>query len=214
VTSEVFMHCPRCGAEFRAGSTICSDDGTALVPGPSPEMEEQPDPTPGGIEVVHRHDVPANQEAEDLFAEEERVPARIVLGVLPEEAARELMEALEAEDVGARLGTVGADGQVEVTVHDSNLAVAQAVLVELAGDLTLLQASGEDAGESDDGYVQVATTRAFEAGTQAARLRDAGIPVRIEFPDEDVDGATSGTVTLFVPEDSLEAAREALRITS
>lgn len=208
------MHCPRCGAEFRAGSTICSDDGTALVPGPSPQMGEQPDPTLGGIEVVHRHDVPASKEAEDLFAQEERVPARIVLGVLSEDAARELVEALGAEDVGARLGPVGADGQVEVTVHDSNLAVAQAVLVELAGDLTLLPASDEDAGESDDGYVQVATTRAFEAGTQAARLRDAGISVRIEFPDEDVDGAASGTVTLLVPEDSLEAAREALRITS
>lgn len=208
------MHCPRCGAEYRAGSTMCSDDETVLVPGPSPGMQEQPDPAADGIEVVRRHDVSAEQEAEDLFGLEEQVPTRIVLGVLPEEAARELVEALEAEDVGARLGAVGADGKVEVTVHDANLAVAQAVLVEIAGDLTLLQAPDVDAGASDDGYVQVATPRAFEAGTQAARLRDAGIPVRIEFPDEDIDGAASGTVTLFVPAEMLEAAREALRITS
>jgi hypothetical protein len=208
------MHCPVCGAEYRAGSTICADDDTALVPGPSPGMQEQPNQGMEGIEVVHRRDVPAEPEADDLFAEEERIPARIVLSVLPEETARELVLALEAEDVGARLGPVEGDGQVEVTVHDSNLAVAQAVLVELAGDLALLQTSDEEAGESDDGYVQVAKTRAFEAGTQAARLRDAGIAVRIEFPDGHVDGAASGTVTLLVPEEALEAAREALRITS
>jgi hypothetical protein len=212
VTSEVFMHCPRCGAEYRAGSTICADDETVLVPGPSPGMTEQPEPAPEGIEVVRRSDVARGQDVDDLFAREEVLPARIALGVLPEDVAHELVKALEAEDVGARLGAVGADGQVEVTVHDANLAVAQAVLVEIAGDLTLLQPADE--ADDDDGYVQVATTRAFEAGAQASRLRDAGIPVRIEFPDEDVDGAASGTVTLFVPMASLEAAREVLRITS
>ena len=208
------MHCPRCGAEYRAGSTICADDETALVPGPSPGMTEQPEPALEGIEVVRRSDAAPGQEVDDLFAQEEVLPARIALGVLPEDVAHELVKALEAEDVGARLGAVGADGQVEVTVHDDNLAVAQAVLVEIAGDLTLLQPAGEEADDADDGYVQVAKTRAFEAGAQASRLRDAGIPVRIEFPDEDVDGAASGTVTLFVPMASLEAAREVLRITS
>jgi hypothetical protein len=214
VTSEVFMHCPRCGAEYRAGSTVCADDGTVLVPGPSPGMTEQPEPALEGIEVVRRSEPAQRQEVEDLFAQEEVVPARIVLAVLPEDVAHELVAALEAEDVGARLGPVGADGQVEVTVHDANLAVAQAVLVEIAGDLTLLQPTDEEADDADDGYVQVAKTRAFEAGAQASRLRDAGIPVRIEFPDEDVDGAASGTVTLFVPIASVEAAREVLRITS
>lgn len=208
------MHCPRCGAEYRAGSTICADDETVLVPGPSPGMTEQPEPVLEGIEVVRRSEAAPGQQANDLFAQEEVLPSRIVLGVLPEDVAHELVEALEAEDVGARLGAVGADGQVEVTVHDANLAVAQAVLVEIAGNLKLLKPAGEETDDADDGYVQVATTRAFEAGAQASRLRDAGIPVRIEFPDEDVDGAASGTVMLFVPIASLEAAREVLRITS
>ena len=29
-------HCPRCGAEFGPGSRVCADDGTPLLPGPTP----------------------------------------------------------------------------------------------------------------------------------------------------------------------------------
>ncbi|MBI3647439.1 MAG: hypothetical protein HY240_01540 [Actinobacteria bacterium] len=100
---------------------------------------------------------------------------------------------------------------MEVIVHDVNLPTAQAIIVEHTGDLSLLQASDDDY-DGDDGYDRLVTVRAFEAGAQAARVRDAGIPVRVEFPDEDIDGAASGMVTLYVPKGSLDEARELLGI--
>src|SRR5262249_47315739 len=77
---------------------------------------------------------------EDLFAEEERPPKRLVLVVMVEEDAADLVAALEADGVGARLGDRTDDGGVEILVHDSKLPAAQAVLVEYTGDPTLVDA--------------------------------------------------------------------------
>lgn len=33
-------HCPTCGSDYRAGFTLCADDGTMLVSGPAPAPRE------------------------------------------------------------------------------------------------------------------------------------------------------------------------------
>ncbi|MBI3647440.1 MAG: hypothetical protein HY240_01545 [Actinobacteria bacterium] len=108
MSSPQVMHCPTCGAEYRAGYTLCTDDYTQLVAGPAPEpsepsepsdsedqiSDEEPERQPAGIEVVHRGERSApepgdvnDDELDDLFAQEELMPERVVLGLLPEEEA-------------------------------------------------------------------------------------------------------------------------------
>jgi hypothetical protein len=43
--NAVASHCPRCGAEYRPGFTVCADDETPLAPGPAPDPGS-PDPEP------------------------------------------------------------------------------------------------------------------------------------------------------------------------
>jgi hypothetical protein len=38
--NEVGGHCPRCGAEYRPGFTMCADCNVPLVPGPAPAKSE------------------------------------------------------------------------------------------------------------------------------------------------------------------------------
>lgn len=49
--SEVGGYCPSCGAEYRPGFETCADDGTPLVPGPTPQPSPEPvvAPEPTGL---------------------------------------------------------------------------------------------------------------------------------------------------------------------
>jgi len=151
---------------------------------------------------------------EDLFAEEERPPKRLVLVVMVEEDAADLVAALEADGVGARLGDRTDDGGVEILVHDSKLPAAQAVLVEFTGDPTLVDAvvEAEDQPAIDDEDVFVAVTSGGLTGmsSQLERLRAAGIDVRVE-TDEDADPLIATGALLVHPED-VERARAVLGI--
>lgn len=42
--NEIASHCPACGAEYRSGFEACADDGTPLVPGPGPIVDEPAGP--------------------------------------------------------------------------------------------------------------------------------------------------------------------------
>jgi hypothetical protein len=151
----------------------------------------------------------------DPFDEEERPPKRLVLVVMVEEDAPDLIEALRAEGVGARLGERTDDGGVEVLVHDTKLPAAQAVLVEFTGDPSLVDAvvEAEDQPEpvdAEEGFVEVASGGLTGMSSQLERLRAAGIDVRVE-TDEDADPLLA-TGALMVRPDDLERAREVLGI--
>src|SRR2546423_490625 len=75
-----------------------------------------------------------------------------------EEDAPDLVAALEAESVGARLGDQTDDGGVEVLVHDTDLAAAQAVLVDFTGDPSLVD-EVVGSGTDDDGHRTTLTRR-------------------------------------------------------
>jgi hypothetical protein len=151
----------------------------------------------------------------DLFAEEERPAKRLVLVVMVEEDAPDLVAALEAEGVGARLGERTDDGGYEVLVHDTKLPAAQAVLVEFTGDPALVDAVVEaadqpTADEESSDLVAVTSGSLTGMSSQLERLRAAGIDVRVE-TDEDTDPLLA-TGALLVHADDLERARAVLGI--
>jgi hypothetical protein len=178
------------------------------------ELPEDLDAEVGAGEVTFasreaRDDVP-----DDLFGEEERPPKRLVLVVMVEEDAPDLVAALVAEGVGARLGERTDDGGVEVLVHDTKLPAAQAVLVEFTGDPTLVdavvEAEDQPAFGEEDAFVAVTSGGLTGMSSQLERLRAAGIDVRVE-TDEDAD-ALLATGSLLVRADDLERARAVLGI--
>jgi hypothetical protein len=173
---------------------------------------------PGTIEVVQR---PPGSDDEDggrtdLFEREEH-PIRVLLAVMEAEDAPDLIDALEAEGIGARLGETTTDDGVEVLVHDTNLPDAQAILVEFTGDPTLVDdveldtelAESDDAG---DGWAQVSSGRLMDLGPQATRLSQAGFDVRLEVPDLDAQDRPDEVGALWVDRGHLERARIALGI--
>ena len=101
---------------------------------------------PGRVTFERREGAGSSGDAVDLFEAEELPPKRLVLVVMVEQDAPDLIEALRAEGVGARLGERTDDGGVEVLVHDTKLPAAQAVLVEFTGDPTLVDAVVEAIG--------------------------------------------------------------------
>jgi hypothetical protein len=128
---RVAAHCPNCGAEYRAGFTVCADCGFELEPGPALETR------PGVIEIVRTDQQPdaatgPDGEPQDLFATEER-PRRLVLCKLYDDDARDLVELLERQGIGARLGPRETEGTTQVLIHDSRLPDAQAVLADFLG---------------------------------------------------------------------------------
>jgi hypothetical protein len=137
---RVASHCPRCGAEYRAGFDTCSDCGVALARGPSPE---EPAPTRS------RSD-PWSEATERVWGpdRERRVavdphPEPEVLCRLPLEEASMLVGRLEAEGIPARVASdVGplvmppVNSLKEVLVPRSRLRDARRVLAEVE--------SGED----------------------------------------------------------------------
>jgi len=175
---------------------------------------------PGAVTFAHLSvgtedaDAPA-----DLFAEEEQPPKRLVLVVMVEEDAPDLVAALGSEAIGARLGERTDDGGVEVLIHDTKLAAAQAVLVEFTGDASLVDAvveaedQPETAGDEDDDedvFVEVVSGRLTGMSSQLERLRAEGIDVRVETGDD--EGTQIATAVLMVHPDDLERARAILGI--
>jgi hypothetical protein len=179
--------------------------------GEGPEATE-----PGRVEFGGREGGLGPAEQADLFDEEERPPKRLVLVVMVEEDAPDLVEALRAERVGARLGERTDDGGIEVLVHDTKLPAAQAVLVEFTGDPSLVDAvveaedQPEPVDEDEEAFVEVASGGLTGLSSQLERLRAAGIDVRVE-TDQDADPLLA-TGALMVHPDDLERAREVLGI--
>jgi hypothetical protein len=204
------VHCPHCGAENRAGYTICTECGGLLEPSPTHPVAP--------ASFAYRDDTDdarGSASSSDLFEREERPPKRLILAVMVEDDAPGLIDALGAEGIGTRLGERTEDGGIEVLIHDTNLAAAQAVLVEYTGDPSLVdavvEAEDDDATDNADPFVEVASGVLAGMATQLERLRDAGIEVRVETTTGDDRGRQTGA--LMVPSDDLERARAVLGIT-
>lgn len=201
-----YTHCPSCLAEYGTWSTMCVDCGSPLVPGPSPPEEAI---EPGGLEVIEREGDGAATSL-DRFALEE---TSVVLVSMIEEDADALLAALDEEEIGARRGKPTGDG-VEIIVHAANLMDSQAVLVEFTGDVRLVDEIAVD--PERDGAVSdlavVTWTRLHDVGAQANRLRERGLDVRIELPDEAERSSPAAQAAILVPVDELDRAREILGI--
>ncbi len=203
IDGSELTHCPSCSTEHRAGYTICTVCGTLLVDGPSPVPDD-------AVEGSRRGSVAFGRLADvsdevDRFALEE---TPIVLTSIVEEDAPEFLAALEGQGIGARAGDVTEDGGVEILIHAANLADAQAVLLEFTGDVEL-DHLGLD-GDDDDLQV-VTTARLGDAGRLAARLRDAGLDVRIDVPSPDA-ARPDASASILVRAEELARARELLGI--
>jgi hypothetical protein len=187
---------------------ICVDCGTLLVDGPSPAQEPV---EPGGVEVVERSEDPAAGSL-DRFALEE---TPLVLTSVVEADADAFLAALDEEEIGGRRGQPSGDGGIEIVVHAANLIDAQAVLVEFTGDVRLVDEIGLGEGPDDGDAADLAVltwTRLHDVGTQANRLRERGVDVRIELPDEAERGSPTAQAAILVPVEDLDRAREILGI--
>jgi hypothetical protein len=205
-TAADYTHCPNCLAEYGAWSTICLDCGSVLVPGPSPAPEVEP----GRLEVMERAEHPATGSLDRFALEEEPV----VLTSMIEEDVDAFLAALDGEEIGARRGERTDDGGVGIIVHAANLMDAQAVLVEFTGDVGLVDEIAVDP-EHDRAGSEVAVvtwTRLRDVGAQANRLRDGGVDVRIELPDEAERASPAAQAAILVPAQELDRAREILGI--
>jgi hypothetical protein len=209
-TAADYTHCPNCLAEYGAWSTICLDCGSVLVAGPSPAHEEQEEVEPGRVEVMER----AEDSATGSFDRFDLEAEPVVLTSMIEEDVDSFLAALEEEEIGARRGEPTDEGGVVIMVHASNLVDAQAVLVEFTGDVSLVDeiaVDPEQGGVASEMAV-VTWTRLQDTGAQANRLREGGVDVRIELPDEAERASPAAQVAILVPVEKLDRAREILGI--
>jgi hypothetical protein len=209
-TAADYTHCPNCLAEYGAWSTICLDCGSVLAVGPSPAPQAQEEVGPGRVEVKERAEDSVTG-ALDRFALEEEP---VVLTSMIEEDVDSFLVALDGEEIGARRGEPTGDDGVEIIVHAANLIDAQAVLVEFTGDVRLVDeiaVDPEQDGAASD--MAVATwTRLHDVGAQANRLREGGLDVRIELPNEAERASPTAQAAILVPVEELDRAREILGI--
>lgn len=116
--------------------------------------EQTPQELPGVIEIV-RADPEADvtpggkDEAQDLFAAEEH-PRRLILCTLYDDDARDLVDLLERQGVGARLGHREPDGTTQILIHDIRLPEAQATLADFLGTDEPLEEPVEAADDATD----------------------------------------------------------------
>jgi hypothetical protein len=94
-----------------------------------------------------------------------------------------------------------------------DLIDAQAVLVEFTGDISLVDdiAVDPEGGVASDLAV-VTWMRLSDVGVQANRLREAGVDVRLELPDEAERTSPVAQAAILVPVEELDHAREILGI--
>lgn len=229
MAAEQVSHCPNCLAEYRWGVSVCTECGAQVVPGPSPAMEEDWTGDPDDLDAPHRAEVevvrlpaqdpaedPGN-EPEDLFAQEER-PTRVILCRLETYDAAGLVDALDEEGIGARLGETDADGTAEVMVHDTRLGEAQALMVDYTGDPSLVDgvtfdghgpSGAEDPGR--DGFVEVSSGSMSTVSLQAQRLSEEGIRARLVLPPEGADPTSvKSGASVYVSREDLAEARHIL----
>jgi hypothetical protein len=226
MNTDTTNHCPTCLSEYPYGITRCVDDGAMLEAGPAP-AEARPDGSDAfDDEDAQRGSVtvapaPARSiDGQDLFAQEEVVPRRMVLAEVVPEDAQELVDTLAAEGIGARIGAATDNGGVRILIHEQHLPDAQGILVDFTGDPALVDdiryaEDGEDAVAGSDGeaqLVEVASAAALDAPARSERLLRAGIDVHMQLPP-DGDQDPRATVALMVAADDLERAREVLGIT-
>jgi hypothetical protein len=206
-TTADYTYCPNCLAGYRGWATTCLDCGTMLVPGPSPVPQEV---ERGRLEVVER-DEGSGSEGVDRFALEEK---SVVLTSMIEEDVDAFLSTLDDEEIGARRGERTGDGGVEIMVHAANLMDAQAVLVESTGDISLVDdiAVDPDLGGAVNERAIVTWMRLDDVGVQANRLREAGVDVRIELPNEAERASPAAQAAILVPLEELDRAREILGI--
>lgn len=224
--AEQISHCPNCFAEYRWGVSVCTECGTQVIPGPSPAMDDEwiGDPEPAQAAQVEVVRLPAQDpapepgdEPDDLFAQEER-PARVILCRIEEDDAAGVVDALDEEGIGARLGRTFDDGTAEVIVHDTRLGEAQAVMVDYTGDPGLVDGvsfddpgplGGDDPGR--DGYVEVSSGPMSTVSLQAQRLTEEGIHARLVLAPEGADPtSTAGWASVYVSREDLVEARHIL----
>lgn len=208
MTTDAYVtHCPNCLAEYGSWSTTCLDCGTMLVPGPSLDPQ---DVEPGRLEVVEREEG-SDVDAVDRFTLEVQP---VVLTSMIEEDVDAFLAALEEEEIGARRGDPTGDGGVEIVVHAANLIDAQAVLVEFTGDISLVDdiAVDPDQGGAASDLAVVTWMRLGDVGVRANRLREAGVDVRLELPDEAERTSPAAHAAILVPVGDLDRAREILGI--
>jgi hypothetical protein len=205
-TAADYTHCPNCLAEYGAWSTICLDCGSVLVAGPSPVPEVEP----GRVEVMELTEDAASGSLDRFALEEEPV----VLTSMIEEDVDAFLAALDREEIGARRGERTDDGGVGLIVHAANLMDAQAVLVEFTGDVGLVDEIAVDPEQDRAGsdMAVVTWTRLRDVGAQANRLREGGVDVRIELPDEAERESPGAQAAILVPVQELDRAREILGI--
>jgi hypothetical protein len=204
-TAADYTHCPNCLAEYGAWSTICLDCGSVLVPGPSPVPEVEP----GSVEVMElAEDATRSLDRFTLEAEP------VVLISMIEEDVDAFLAALDGEGIGARRGERTDDGGVGIIVHAANLMDAQAVLVEFTGDVGLVDEIAVDPEQVRAGsdMAVVTWTRLRDVGAQSNRLREGGVDVRIELPDEAERESPGAQAAILVPVQDLDRAREILGI--
>jgi hypothetical protein len=202
-----YTHCPNCLAEYGAWSTTCVDCGSLLVACPSPAQEEAEG---GRIEVIERDEGSATGSLDRFALEVEPV----VLTSMVEEDVDAFLAALDEEEIGARRGEPTGDGGTEIVVHAANLMDAQAVLVEFTGDISLVDDIAVDPdrdGVASDMAI-VSWTRLNDVGVQANRLREGGVDVRIELPDETERTSPAAQAAILVPIAELDRARAILGI--
>ncbi len=84
----------------------------------------------------------------DLFEDEEH-PVTIILCLLSEFDARDLVDRLERRGIGARMGEHRADDTIEVLIHEFRLPEAQAILVDFTGGASPLDNVTEAGGDTD-----------------------------------------------------------------
>ena len=206
-TDADYTHCPNCLAEYGSWSTTCLDCGTMLVPGPSPAPAEV---EPGRVEVIERDEGSITGSIDRFALEVEPV----VLTSIIQEDVEAFLTALDEEEIGARRGEPTGDGGIEIVVHAANLMDAQAVLVEFTGDISLVDDIAVDPdhdGAASDMAI-VTWTRLNDVGVQANRLREGGVDVRIELPDETGRASPAAQAAILVPVGELGRARKILGI--
>jgi hypothetical protein len=205
-TAADYTHCPNCLAEYGAWSTICLACGSVLVPGPAPTPEVEP----GRLEVMELAEDSVTGSLDRFALEEEPV----VLTSMIEENVDAFLAALDEEEIGARRGERTDHGGVGIIVHAANLIDAQAVLVEFTGDVALVDEIAVDPDEdrAESEMAVVTWIRVRDVGAQASRLREAGLDVRIELPDQAERASPAALAAILVPVEELDRAREILGI--
>jgi hypothetical protein len=206
-TAADYTHCPNCLAEYGAWSTIRLACGSVLVPGPAPTPEVEP----GRLEVMELAEDSVTGSLDRFALEEEPV----VLTSMIEENVDAFLAALDEEEIGARRGERTDDGGVGIIVHAANLIDAQAVLVEFTGDVALVDEIAVDPDEDRAAESEMAVVtwiRVRDVGAQASRLREAGLDVRIELPDQAERASPAALAAILVPVEELDRAREILGI--